>query len=85
MAILLHTPSPEMISTSSDASQTKHLLSKRSIAMKLTAGALLIDQEKLSGTCGKYFTKNYALENNFLNRFFQFYGNINRAVKIILW
>ena len=64
MENIVHTPSPETVSTSSSFSQTKLLLSKISLGMHLMPDALSINRKTLSNKFGKSFSKRYGLKNN---------------------
>ena len=83
MKRILHTPSPEIVSTSSDVSQNKFSLENISLDIKLMTYILYINLRKLSRKCGKAFTKRYALKIMILTHFGQFYRNIHAVVKLL--
>ena len=65
MKDIMHTPPHEIVSTSSDAPQTKFSLAKTKFGMHLMEDTPLINSKKLPRKCGKAFTKSYALKKNY--------------------
>ena len=63
MTIIVNTQSPEIVSTSSDVSETKFTLSKRFIDMQIMIDELSINRKPLSRKCDKSVNKSYALKN----------------------
>ena len=85
MEDIVHTPSPETVSTSSSFFQTKLLLAKISLGMQLMPDALSINRETLSKKFGKAFSKRYALKTMIVIHFSQYCRKRNGVVKSLLW
>ena len=84
MTIILHTPSPETVSTLSYSFQTNVSLANISLDMQPMEDALLIKLKTLSRNCGKAFTKLYKLKKRIVLHLGQFYRSRKESVKIIL-
>ena len=85
MTSIVHTPSPETVSTLSEVTQNKVSSEKRSLGMQLMSDALSINRETLSKKFGKAFSKRYALKTMIVIHFSQYCRNRNGVVKSLLW